>query len=680
MENLFEIKNLNVDFKTPRGRVHALRDVSFKAPRGKIIGVVGESGSGKSTVIWAMTQLLAGNGVVEGGEILFNGKNLLELSERELLGFRGEEASIVFQDPMTSQIPVRSYAEQMVDIAYRQKGKTKADKIGHAIDMMRRVGIPDPEQRIVQYPHHFSGGMRQRAGIAMALLMNPLLLIGDEPTTALDVTMEAQIIHLLRELQQEIKATVMIVSHNLGLIAELCDQVVVMYAGEVIEQGDVRQIFNNAQHPYTQALLECDPARVLERTRFLPTIPGDLPDLHVRPTGCIYAPRCPHATRRCEQEQPVSIDVSPGHDVCCHLLDPDHDTNDAAASVARLQSKTSGYDETAAVEIQHDGDPLLMVEHLQVRFRTMGVIKAKLKGIADPFVDAVLDVSLHLRRGETLGLVGESGSGKTTLGRAILGLVGVHRGSVVFDGKVLTDLPEATLRDLRQNMAMMFQDPIGSLSPRQTVRSLITEPFDLHRKGSYDAEVEARRLCDMVNLPHNFLNRYPHELSGGQARRVGVARALALEPSMIIADEPTAGLDVSVQGEVLNLMRDLQGRQGLAYLIITHNLPVVRHICDRLAIMYLGRIVEQGDGEAIFSNPAHPYSEALVHGVPQPDPDKRRELVSIEGEVPSLINRPLGCEFHTRCKYAQDRCRSERPDGRPLSDGRIVQCHFPLID
>lgn len=680
MENLFEINNLNVDFKTPRGRVHALRDVSFKAPRGKIIGVVGESGSGKSTVIWAMTQLLARNGVVEGGEILFNGKNLLEFSERELQAFRGEEASIVFQDPMTSQIPVRSYSQQMVDIAYRNKGKTKADKIKRAIDMMRRVGIPDPEQRIVQYPHQFSGGMRQRAGIAMALLMNPLLLIGDELTTALDVTMEAQIIHLLRELQQEIKATVMIVSHNLGLIAELCDRVVVMYAGEVIEQGDVRQIFNNAQHPYTQALLECDPARVLERSRFLPTIPGDLPDLHVWPTGCIYAPRCKHATRRCEQERPTSFDIDPGHEACCHLLDPDHDSNDEAASVERLQSKTSGYDETATVEIQYEGDPLLKVEHLQVRFRTMGALKAKLKGIADPFVDAVLDVSLRLWRGETLGLVGESGSGKTTLGRAILGLVRVHQGSVVFDGKVLTDLPEAALRNLRQNMAMMFQDPVGSLSPRQTVRSLITEPFDLHRKGTYSAEDEARRLCDMVNLPHNFLSRYPHELSGGQARRVGVARALALEPSMIIADEPTAGLDVSIQGEVLNLMRDLQGRQGLAYLIITHNLPVVRHICDRLAIMYLGRIVEQGEGEAIFNNPAHPYTEALVHGVPQPDPDKRRELVSIEGEVPSLINRPAGCEFHPRCKYVQGRCRTERPDERQLSDGRVVQCHYPLIN
>lgn len=680
MENLFEIKNLSVDFKTPRGRVHVLRDVGFKAPRGKIIGLVGESGSGKSTVIWAMIQLLAGNGVVESGEILFNGKNLLELSQRELQAFRGEEVSIVFQDPMTSQIPVLSYVQQMVDIAYRQKGKSKADKINHAIAMMRRVGIPDAEHRVAQYPHQFSGGMRQRAGIAMALLMNPLLLIGDEPTTALDVTMEAQIIHLLRELQQETKATVMIVSHNLGLIAELCDEVVVMYAGEVIEQGDVRQIFNNAQHPYTQALLECDPARVLERSRFLPTIPGDLPDLHIWPTGCIYAPRCTHATRRCERERPASLEINPGHAACCHLLDPDHDTDDAAASVGRLQSKTSGYDETAAVEIQHAGEPLLTVDHLRVRFRTMGTIKAKFKGIADPFVDAVLDVSLHLRRGETLGLVGESGSGKTTLGRAILGLVRAHEGTVVFDGKVLTDLPEAALRDLRQNMAMMFQDPVGSLSPRQIVRSLITEPFDLHRKGRYNADHEARRLCDMVNLPHDFLNRYPHELSGGQARRVGVARALALEPIMIIADEPTAGLDVSVQGEVLNLMRDLQGRRGLAYLIITHNLPVVRHICDRLAIMYLGRIVEQGDGEAIFNNPAHPYTEALVQGVPQPDPDKRRELVSIEGEVPSLINRPAGCEFHPRCKYVQDRCRRERPDERSLSDGRVVQCHYPLTD
>lgn len=682
MENLLEVKNLNVDFKTPRGRVHVLRDVSFNARNGKIIGIVGESGSGKSTVIWAMTQLLAGNGLVEGGEILFNGKNVLDLSEDKLRAFRGEEASIVFQDPMTSQIPVLSYSQQMSDIAYRQKGKSMAEKVKLATDMMRRVGIPDPEHRVHQYPHQFSGGMRQRAGIAMALLMNPLLLIGDEPTTALDVTMEAQIIHLLRELQQELKSTVMIVSHNLGLIAELCDEVVVMYAGEVIEQGDVRQIFNNAQHPYTQALLECDPARVLERTRFLPTIPGDLPDLHDWPTGCIFAPRCKFATQHCEQTRPDSFTVDPGHDARCHLLDPEYDAGGTAATADRLKSKTEGYDATPDSSVDMEGEPLLNVEHLQVRFEIMGAIKAMLNGKSqdERHVDAVLDVSLHLRKGETLGLVGESGSGKTTLGRAVLGLLPTHKGSVTFDGQAMTGLPEATMRKLRQNMAMMFQDPIGSLSPRKTVRSLITEPFDLHRKGKHDLEAEARRLCDMVNLPYSFLNRYPHELSGGQARRVGVARALALEPKLIIADEPTAGLDVSVQGEVLNLMRDLQSRQGLAYLIVTHNLPVVRHICDRLAIMYLGRIIEQGDGESIFENPAHPYTEALVHGIPQPDPDKRRELLSIEGEVPSLTSRPSGCEFHTRCKYAQDRCKVDRPEEQTLSDGRRVQCHFPLTD
>ena len=679
MSNLLEIKNLNVDFKTPRGRVKVLRDINFTATRGKIIGIVGESGSKKSTVIWAMTQLLAGNGIVNSGEILFDGENVLDFNAGQLKAYRGEKASIVFQDPMTSQIPVRSYAQQMVDIAYRRSDMSMKDKLELAIKMLRHVGIPDPEQRINQYPHQFSGGMRQRAGIAMALQMSPLMLIGDEPTTALDVTMEAQIIHLLRELQQETHATLMIVSHNLGLIAELCDEVVVMYAGEVIEKGDVRQIFHNAKHPYTQALLNCDPARVLKRTRYLPTIPGDLPDLHNVPEGCIYASRCAEASEFCLEQSPSSYDVEEGHQASCHMLDPDHDVGIHEADATERQlSKTDGYTEDTENIIQ-DGPPLLSVKNLQVRFEIMGKLKALLNGVDEPFVDAVLDVSLDLRRGETLGLVGESGSGKTTLGRAILGLVKTFSGSVEVDGVEASALSEADLRDLRQNMAMMFQDPIGSLSPRQTVKSLITEPFDIHRKGQYDADKEAKRLCDMVNLPYTFLTRYPHELSGGQARRVGVARALALEPSMIIADEPTAGLDVSVQGEILNLMRDLQARQGLAYLIITHNLPVVRHVSDRLAIMYLSRIVEQGDCDALFENPAHPYTEALVKGIPQPDPDKRRDFMTIEGEVPSLNNRPSGCEFHTRCKYVQDKCKVDRPLPQTLSDGRSVQCHFPLF-
>ena len=678
MTALLDIRNLTVDFRTPRGRVHALRDVSFKVPRGKIVGVVGESGSGKSTVIWTITRLLAGNGVVEGGEVLFDGDDVLKFPDSRMMEFRGEQVSIVFQDPMTSQSPVLSYSQQMTDILYRRKGTPDAEKRRRAVEMMRRVGIPDPETRIAQYPHQFSGGMRQRAGIAMALLMDPMLLIADEPTTALDVTMEAQIIHLIRELQREFEATVMLVSHNLGLIAELCDEVVVMYAGEVVEHGGVRDIFFNAAHPYTRALLECDPSRETTRSRFLPVIPGELPDLHVKPTGCVFAPRCPRAMAVCTERLPDDHAVTPqGHAARCHLLDRAlaHGPPDSQAVDGTRRAQAA---EPAAADIPRGAAPLLEVTDLRVRFRVMGALKALAKGVSDPFVDAVLNASLALNAGETLGLVGESGSGKTTLGRAVLGLVEAQSGTVCFEGTDVLGLTQRAFKPLRRNMAMMFQDPVGSLSPRQTVRALITEPFEIHGLAGRNLDDEAARLCEMVRLPQNFLSRYPHELSGGQARRVGVARALALNPKLIIADEPTAGLDVSVQGEILNLMVELQRAHGLGYLIISHNLPVVRHISDNLAIMYLGRLVERGDCAAIFDRPAHPYTEALVRGVPQPDPDKRRTLLSIEGEVPSLTNRPSGCEFHTRCKYATELCRAQPPGETVLSDGRIVTCHYPL--
>ena len=657
--------------------MHALRDVSFTVPNNSIMGIVGESGSGKSTIIWAAMCLLANNAEVTSGEILFDGEDVLRFSESELEQFRGARASMVFQDPMTSQIPVLSYARQMTDIQYREEGRTHAEKIKLAIDFMKRVGIPDPEDRVLQFPHQFSGGMRQRAAIAMALLMNPALLIADEATTALDVTMEAQIIHLLLELKREFQGTVVFVSHNLGLIAELCDEVVVMYAGEVVEKGSVHDIFHRAAHPYTQALLECDPSRVLERTTYLPTIAGDLPDLHLRPRGCVFAPRCTQAMDICTREAPTDHTVAGHHVARCHLLD--EGSGQEAATVSRdapIPGLEGGAAELPDRETTSD-HRLLAIDNLRVRFRTAGTVRALFSGIRDPFVDAVLDVSLSIRRGETLGLVGESGSGKTTLGRTVLGLVKASEGSIVFDGRELTTLPESSFRSLRQHMAMMFQDPVGSLSPRQTIRSLITEPFDIHGLKDRDPNAEAERLCGMVNLPTNFLSRYPHELSGGQARRVGVARALALEPRLIIADEPTAGLDVSVQGEILNLMSDLQREHALTYLVITHNLPVVRHISDQLAIMYLGRLVEYGNCDEIFERPAHPYTEALVQGVPQPDPDRRRNLVSIEGEVPSLAHRPSGCEFHNRCKYAEARCRTETPTPRPLAEGHMVRCHFP---
>jgi len=673
---LLQIRNLDVTFDTARGQVKALRGVSFDVPRGKIVGVVGESGSGKSTVIWAITRLLSANGRIAGGEIRFDGRNLLALTEDEMRAFRGQQASIVFQDPMTSQIPVKSYLQQMLDILYRRKDR-RAEKIGHGVAMLRRVGIPDPDQRINQFPHQFSGGMRQRAGIAMALLMNPQLLIADEPTTALDLTMEAQIIHLLRKLQAELQTTILLVSHNLGLIAELCDEIVVMYAGEVMERGDIRSVFARPAHPYTQALIECDPARILERSRRLPTIRGDLQDLPAAPAGCVFASRCPHAFDRCWSEKPAAHVLSDGHDARCHLLD--------ASGVGRGKPPLAAHAGTPSATTNpgsptRSADPLISVRDLCVSLPGPGGLKALLPGRSAPMIDVLLDVNLDLHVGETLGLVGESGSGKTTLGRTILGLVRARSGSVKLRGRELIGLSEGQFRPLRGNMAMMFQDPIGSLSPRQSVRSLVLEPFDVHRPPGIDRDAMADKLADMVNLPRDLLSRYPHQLSGGQARRVGVARALALEPDLIIADEPTAGLDVSVQGEVLNLMCRLQVEHSLSYLIISHNLPVVRHVSDRLAIMYLGRIVEQGDCEAIFRQPAHPYTEALVKGIPRPDPEQRRILVSIEGEVPSVARRPSGCEFHTRCPYAQDRCRRELPGETVLADGRHVRCHFPLMD
>ena len=672
MENLLTVRNLDVNFKTPRGRVYALRDINIDVVGNRILGIVGESGSGKSTVVWAITRLLANNAEVPGGEVLFRDQDVFKLKEGELLHYRGEQVSMVFQDPMTSQIPVLSYARQMADIQYRRTATSAADKQRIAVDMMRRVGIPDPEKRVMQYPHQFSGGMRQRAAIAMALIMNPALLIADEPTTALDVTMEAQIIHLLRELKEELDATVIVVSHNLGLIAQLCDDMVVMYAGEVVESGDVRQIFYNPSHPYTRALMECDPARILERTFFLPTIPGDVPDLHAPPEGCTFAPRCPKAFDGCVTEKPADIELDGGQTVRCRLFDSAL-TGTAVASMKAEGAPAIESGERVGVT---DAEKLLVVDDLRVRFRIMGAVQARLKGVSDPFIDAVYKVSLSLRPGETLGLVGESGSGKTTLGRTILGLVEAHSGSVIFEGRELINLPEAKFKPLRRDMAMMFQDPVGSLSPRNTVRGLITEPFEFADIGSGNRVDEAIELCRMVNLPPNFLSRYPHELSGGQARRVGVARALALRPKLIIADEPTAGLDVSVQGEILNLMVELQREHRLSYLIITHNLPVVRHIADRLAIMYLGRLVEYGKCKLLFDSPSHPYTEALVNGVPRPDPDNRRPLVSIEGEVPSLAKRPPGCEFHTRCPYAEPICRTEPPQMLPLPDGRLVRCHL----
>ncbi|APH71992.1 dipeptide ABC transporter ATP-binding protein [Aquibium oceanicum] len=673
MDALLEIRDLNVDFATSRGRVKALRSVDLSAKRGRILGIVGESGSGKSTVLWSILGLLSGNATVRSGTIQLEGRDLLGMRESELRAIRGERVSTVFQDPITSQIPVLTYGQQMLDVLERRP-ESREQKRKRAVEAMRRVGIPDPEMRVGQYPHQFSGGMRQRAGIAMAMMTEPALLLADEPTTALDVTTEAQIIRLIRELQQDLNATAIVVSHNLGLIAELCDDVAVMYAGEVVEQGEVHAIFHGASHPYTRALLECDPARVTKATRHLPVIPGEVPDLTAPPPACVFAGRCPRTMPVCHETKPGDHVSRAGTVARCHLVagpcaDADWPPPLDVATVPRGSAIAE-----PAIRSETGGEPLLDVRDLHVHFPV-----ARRFGSSGPrHIEAVAGVSLQLEAGRTVGLVGESGSGKTTLGRTILNLGPSHSGSVRFEGREVLGLPERRFVALRRDMAMMFQDPIGSLSPRRTVRALITEPFQIHGIGGRDLDLEAERLSDMVRFPRAFLSRYPHELSGGQARRVGVARALALEPKLVIADEPTAGLDVSVQGEILNLMNELQAAKGLAYLLITHNLAAIRHVSDRLAIMYLGRIVEEGPTEAVFGAPAHPYTHALVEGVPRPDPDHRAAPVPILGEVPSLARRPPGCEFHPRCPFARDRCRSEAPAARTDQAGRSFRCHYPL--
>lgn len=667
---LLEIAGLSVDFRTPHGLVHALRDVSLSVPRRRVMGIVGESGSGKSTLIWAISRLLASNAVIRAGSIRVGGVDVLSLNEAALTQFRGGQVSIVFQDPMTSQIPVLSYLRQMLDVQRRLVGVPFQERRERAVDWIRQVGISDPTERADQYPFQFSGGMRQRAAIAMALLLEPPLVFLDEPTTALDVTLEAQIVQLLRQLNEQVDATLVLVSHNLGLIASLCDSVAVMYAGEIVESGTVEQIFHAPQHPYTRALLECDPARSPQRARRLPTIPGEVPNLQLVPPGCVFAPRCQYVEDVCRTTAPELRPLSGGQVARCYFAGGLADPAIPASAVA---------DDHERLDIGDPKPPILSVRELRVRFRAAGRIRAFLERDPDPFVDAVLGASLLLERGGTLGLIGESGSGKTTLGRSVIGLLEPSEGSIHVDGKDTGDLSPGEWMTFRRHLAMIFQDPVGSLSPRKTVRSLLAEPFQIHGGGDGSLEVEVRRLCEMVQLPAPMLDRYPHELSGGQARRVGVARALALSPSLVVADEPTAGLDVSVQGEILNLLARLRAERGLSYLLVSHNLPAIRHICDSLAIMYLGRIVERGPCEDVFVSPAHPYTDALIRGIPQPDPSERIRTAPIQGEIPSLINRPMGCEFHTRCPHATSRCRREIPIERTVATGRQVRCHHPLL-
>jgi peptide/nickel transport system ATP-binding protein len=679
-EVTFQAKDLEIKYHTRQATLTAVRNVNFAVGRAQIVGLVGESGCGKSTIASAVMRLLPPNGEISSGEMLFNGRDLIHMNEDEMRQVRGCDISMIFQDPMCSLNPVFSVEQQMVDaiLAHppNKQPISRSDAHKRAVAMLGRVGIPDAAHRIGNFPHQFSGGMLQRIMIATALQSNPSLLIADEPTSALDVTLEAQITGLIRELRDELQTSILYITHDLGIVAQICDQVVVLYAGNVMETGDIFNVFKNPLHPYTRALLRSHPSHQTQAVRLI-TIRGRVPSLKDLPVGCKFSPRCDLAEGICFTQEPMLSQVDQ-QTVLCHAYQPDW-KGKSPASLYEQASQTVQPSIAGDRPAQAGAEQVVHTEKVKVHYKdTVGWL-GKLLGEKQGLVRAVDGVDVAVYCGESLALVGESGCGKTTLGRTILRLEKPTEGNISVNGNPITCLPQSQIRPLRARMQMIFQDPISSLSPRKTVAGLLLEPFKIHNIP-VDKATKVDELLEMVGLSSEQADKYPHQLSGGQARRVGIARALALQPSVLIADEPTAGLDVSVAAGILNLMKDLREKFNLTYILITHNLNIISFIADRVAVMYLGKLVEVGETSTLTTQPSHPYTEALMSAVALPDPELRemRKRIVLEGEIPSPRNPPSGCPFHPRCRYRDERCVTEAPALGEYPDAtHLVACHFP---
>jgi peptide/nickel transport system ATP-binding protein len=602
---LLEIKDLTSGFRTHDGLLVAVEGISFAIGRGETVCVVGESGSGKSVTALSIMQLTGSdNGQTLGGQILWEGRDLTRATEKEMQQIRGKEISMIFQEPMTALNPVYPIGDQIAEAVIRHERRTPQEARDRAVEMLGLVGIPNPAERAGQYPHQFSGGMRQRVMIAMALACNPKLLIADEPTTALDVTTQAQILALLRRLKAELGMSMLLVTHDMGVAAEMADRIVVMYGGKVVEVGTAEQIFDQPHHPYTAGLLACIPRLDGDRRTRLPNLEGR------------FRPRCPYiATGEARPADPPLTDLAgDGHLVATWY-------NYTAPGAVGEPGAGAGAPATDAAGRRLPGDhPLVEVLDLKKHFP----IKKGLFQRTAGSVRAVDGISFAIYPGETLGLVGESGSGKSTLGRVMLQLQPATAGSITFEGHDLTRLTSRELRAVRRDVQIIFQDPYGSLDPRFTVGEIIGEPLEVHHLAA-GAEKTARvaELMQQVGLNPAWRNRYPQQFSGGQRQRIAIARALALNPKLIVADEAVSALDVSVQAQIVNLLMDLQERLGLTYLFIAHGLAVVRHISTRIGVMYRGRLVELAETDELFRNPLHPYTQALLAAIPVPDPRLR---------------------------------------------------------
>ncbi len=668
---LLEVESLHVHFVTTRGVVRAVEGITYRVKPGEVAALVGESGCGKSVSSLAIMRLLARPaGRVVAGRVLFQGRNLLDLTEDEMRKIRGRDIAMIFQEPMTSLNPVLTIGFQIMEPLLIHLGMTPEQAQARAMELLKLVGISDPERRLEQYPHQFSGGMRQRVMIAIALACNPKLIIADEPTTALDVTIQAQILQLMKDLSRDLGIALVVITHNLGIVARYADRVNVMYAARLAEQGSAADVFAQPLHPYTAGLLRSVPRLDQPRGRKLETIEGLPPNLLDPPPGCRFAPRCAAKIDRCEREVPPLAEVATHRHSACFRAKEMAQIGPAGLG---LQSASA---ETAVLKKLDKERPLLQARELCTYFDVSTGLKLLKHTHLE--VRAVDGLSFQVFRGETVGLVGESGCGKTTVGRTLLRLEQSTAGEIVFDGVDVTHIQGQALKDYRRKIQVIFQDPYSSLNPRMKVGEIIAEPmlvFDLVPDREA-ARASVSELLTQVGLFDYMAERFPHELSGGQRQRVGIARALAMQPSFIVCDEPVSALDVSIQAQIINLLEDLQQKFGLTFLFIAHDLAVVRHISDRVIVMYLGKVMEIADRDSLYADPLHPYTRALLDAVPIPDPEleARREHRVLGGEVPSPLNPPRGCVFHTRCPMASEECERVIPELREVHPRRFVAC------
>jgi peptide/nickel transport system ATP-binding protein len=661
-DRLLAIEHFHVQFPARGGVVHAVNDVSLSVDRGEVVGLVGESGSGKSTLALSIPRLLPRSAVLNG-TIVFDGQRLSDMKPGQLRALRGGAIGSIFQDPTAGLNPLMSVGAQIDEALNAHTSLSRRERRLRQRELLEIVGMPDAARHRAAYPHELSGGMRQRAMIAAAIACNPQLLIADEPTTALDVTLQAQILDLLARLRHELSMAIILVSHDLGVINELADRVHVMYAGRIVEEGSRDAVLARPTHPYTVALIGAIPQIDGERPAQLNAIAGAPPDLQEAVDECPFLPRCDLAIADCAARfPPLELRDDDAHFVACV-----HDT-------AKLRAGTAVSLISRGVEprVGDNAGPLLRVEGLSVRFHT----RHGLSQAGEHHIRAVDDVSIAVSAGETLGLVGESGCGKSTLGRAILRILEPASGTIQFEGHDLTALSFNALRPYRARMQMVFQDPYSSLDPRMRIGEALREPLLIHGGTSRESQkLRVEELLSLVHLSPTTANRYPHELSGGQRQRVAIARALATEPQFIVCDEPTSALDVSVQAQIANLLVELQERLHLSCLFISHNLAIVRHLSQRIAVMYLGRIIEVGAAETVARRPRHPYSQALLSAVVSLDGQPSRVRVVAQGEPPSALRPPSGCHFHPRCPFARERCAVERPALLAETDGAVA-CHF----